>query len=1066
MIGSSVLDDEVLFSGELVRQLDAQRQLYDIQGQLFELVIDPVPAWGDVHDSPLPADDNDPADDGMIALAHGGVHAANGIPLLHSLPDAPAKVFLDFDGNFEPRWGGNLNVVTPAYDIDGDLTSFNSEEQQRIIEAWARVAEDYAPFNVDVTTEDPSDAVTTLNQVRGNSNRIRTFYFRKSFDVADASQVSNLMVRLLRDDGAAVYLNGVEVVRDNLPANAAFDEFASDTTGGADEDTFFDFAVDAGLLVNGENVLAVEVHQVNDTSSDVSFDLSLAGTIGGRSSTLVGAASAWRYLDDGSDQGAVWRTPQFDDADWPSGIAQFGYGEDDEQTELEIYDAGLPRVRTYYFRREFDLADPAQTNSAVLNLLRDDGAAVYLNGTEIRRDNLPNNATFDTFAVSSVGGADESRFFASNVNTDLLVAGRNVLAVEVHQQSDTSSDVSFDLELVATVGNAENTALVPAGANWKYLDDGSDQGTAWRAADFDDGAWVTGTAQFGYGDVETGTVHVAIGPEDWFEGGAGGVAFVDAFSPTGRTVAFAFTNGAGNGAKNIAEVSAHEAGHAFGLGHQSTFDPQTGVKLEEYNPGAGDWAPLMGVSYSPVLTTWHNGPTGSATNFQDDMARIARSGNGFGYRTDDHGATAFNATPLLSSSDPSLGPQQFQITGIIERNNDVDAFSFSLAEMQKGISLELVGAEVGTNLNAVLELRDDLGQTIATIDPPNSYGATLAAELPAGDYTLFVKNTGEYGRVGQYTIRGEVDEPVLMANEFERFAPLGGLIHRSENNFGKINFADDVDTFSLPVPAGQTLAASVVPDDPTAVLRVELMEFGAAVTAARPGQTVLLPAQAIDAAGLYHVTVEGDKPTGYHVEFALNATPESAGSSAVNSVDITSSAPQILPDRWAAIGNSGDGSDATITLIPAGAEWHYLDDGSNQGAAWREPDFAATNWSFGTSQFGYGDADEATLLNEFANGGNRIRTYYFRHEFDIPDAGLVENLVVDLLRDDGAAVYLNGVEIVRSNLAMLPRSTILPSEPSTMKMNSCRREFSPRCWSMARMLLPPKSIRLRTRVLM
>ena len=442
--------DETLFSGELVQQLDPYRQLYDINGRLFELIVDPVPQWDDADGLSSPAEFNDGSnDEGVIALAHDGAHAANGVPLLHSLPNARAKVFLDFDGNFEPRWGGNVNVVTPAYDIDGDRTSFSLEEQRRINEAWARVAEDFTPFNVDVTTEDPSDAVTTLNQVRGNTNRIRTFYFRQSFQVDDASQVSNLVARLLRDDGAAVYLNGVEIVRDNLPANAAFDEFAIDSTGGNDEDTFFDFTVDAGLLVNGENVLAVEVHQVNDTSSDVSFDLSLTGMIGGGTSTLVSAASTWRYLDDGSNQGTAWRTPQFNDSDWPSGNAQFGYGEDDEQTELEIYDAGIPRVRTYYFRREFNIENPTQTSNVVLKLLRDDGAAVYLNGTEIRRDNLPTNAASDTLANSRIGGEDESRFFASSVNANLLAAGRNVLAVEVHQYSDTSSDVSFDLELVA-----------------------------------------------------------------------------------------------------------------------------------------------------------------------------------------------------------------------------------------------------------------------------------------------------------------------------------------------------------------------------------------------------------------------------------------------------------------------------------------------------------------------------------------------------------------------------------------------------------------------------------------
>ncbi len=77
------------------------------------------------------------------------------LPALSSHPTAAAKLFLDFDGNYEAAWGSWSGAATPAFDQDGDPASFSAGELAAIQEIWARVAEDYAPFNIDVTTIDP-----------------------------------------------------------------------------------------------------------------------------------------------------------------------------------------------------------------------------------------------------------------------------------------------------------------------------------------------------------------------------------------------------------------------------------------------------------------------------------------------------------------------------------------------------------------------------------------------------------------------------------------------------------------------------------------------------------------------------------------------------------------------------------------------------------------------------------------------------------------------------------------------------------------------------------------------
>jgi hypothetical protein len=80
---------------------------------------------------------------------------------------------------------------------------------------------------------------------------------------------------LIADHGAAVYLNGTPVAYYHLATNAAYNAFASPAQSPNLEDTWTTFSIDPGLLANGINTLAVEVHQGSSTSSDLSFDLQL-----------------------------------------------------------------------------------------------------------------------------------------------------------------------------------------------------------------------------------------------------------------------------------------------------------------------------------------------------------------------------------------------------------------------------------------------------------------------------------------------------------------------------------------------------------------------------------------------------------------------------------------------------------------------------------------------------------------------------------------------------------------------------------------------------------------------
>lgn len=379
-----------------------------------------------------------------------------------------------------------------------------------------------------------NDESTLISRTNALGETNITFYFRHTFNVPNSDLYSNLMVRLQRDDGAIVYLNGIEVFRSNLlpgPVNASTLALLAQDDGMS----IYAGPVNPTLLFSGNNVLAVEVHQNALTSTDISFDLALLGNVTfanptvtiaspasgavvgsptvllvsapedsdgeiasvefldgaevlgtvtnapftftslntslgqhtytavavdstGLSATsapavitvvqaLVPSRAEWNYLDDGSEPDAAWFTAGFNDSGWSNGVAQFGFGEGDETTVIRhSSDLTGTNIITYYFRHAFDVADPASITNLTVRLLRDDGGIVYLNGTEVFRNNMPagpvNSSTFAPLV------AEDKILRATRVNPALLAPGRNIIAVEIHQANLISSDVSFDLELL------------------------------------------------------------------------------------------------------------------------------------------------------------------------------------------------------------------------------------------------------------------------------------------------------------------------------------------------------------------------------------------------------------------------------------------------------------------------------------------------------------------------------------------------------------------------------------------------------------------------------------------
>ena len=169
---------------------------------------------------------------------------------------------------------------------------------------------------------------------------------------------------------------------------------------------------------------------------------------------LVPAGSVWKYLDTGLDLGTSWIAPDFDDTGWLAGPAELGYGDNNEATVVNFGPDSNDKYITTYFRRAFVVPDPGAYVTALLRVKRDDGVVVYLNGLEIFRDNMAvGPISFTTLALSAASD-DGSGFLQATLDPGLLVPGDNVLAAEIHQNTGSSTDISFDLELT---GNTENS---------------------------------------------------------------------------------------------------------------------------------------------------------------------------------------------------------------------------------------------------------------------------------------------------------------------------------------------------------------------------------------------------------------------------------------------------------------------------------------------------------------------------------------------------------------------------------------------------------------------------------
>ncbi|MBS1929246.1 MAG: T9SS type A sorting domain-containing protein [Chitinophagaceae bacterium] len=169
-------------------------------------------------------------------------------------------------------------------------------------------------------------------------------------------------------------------------------------------------------------------------------------------------ASGWKYLADGSNQGTAWATLDNPGSPWTAGTGSLGFNSSQTTT--------IPNVGvTSYFVKTVNVASPALYANFTFNYKYDDALVIYVNGVEIKRENLPTG----TIAYNTVASSNKNTTGTVTVPASAFIAGNNIIAVELHQRTSGNTDALFDLSLtgnaLATYNSSSANLILPAGTN-------------------------------------------------------------------------------------------------------------------------------------------------------------------------------------------------------------------------------------------------------------------------------------------------------------------------------------------------------------------------------------------------------------------------------------------------------------------------------------------------------------------------------------------------------------------------------------------------------------------------
>ena len=170
---------------------------------------------------------------------------------------------------------------------------------------------------------------------------------------------------------------------------------------------------------------------------------------------LIKNGDTWKYYDKGAPA-SNWYSESFNDSGWSSGQAPLGYKMTGVKTTVSYGSDANRKNPATYFRKTINLsATPTRSDAFLLNYQVDDGFVVYVNGKEAGRYNMPDgNISFNSFSVTYAENTPLTGTL--ELSSSLFKSGSNTIAVEIHNNSYTSSDQYWSAELLTSVGSNAN----------------------------------------------------------------------------------------------------------------------------------------------------------------------------------------------------------------------------------------------------------------------------------------------------------------------------------------------------------------------------------------------------------------------------------------------------------------------------------------------------------------------------------------------------------------------------------------------------------------------------------
>ena len=763
-----------------------------------------------------------------------------------SLPGAPVTIYLDFDGHIESDADWTLQrrdglagtaIDTPAFDANGDPAGFNQDERDRIQEIWARVAEDFAPFNINVTTVEPPafrNAREVLVSVGGSGSWTvpasgNELPPRSRSLPGGFSNAGNPQTVFVFQQPHAGLGGGAAGFQQNIAVSIS--EAVAVSMGLEVHQIGNNVRLEGDALIGpilGDSIVGVDDLPANPLSErDIWFNAPGAGTVvqDDLAAIVNNPNVGYRADDHGNTDTSATGISIAVGVEMVNGVIERNTDVDVFSFTTAATNATITVEGINLTTAPFLATTPGSNLDPVITVRDASGTVLGTANNPGLRSSLSVSVPDGTYYVEvsnrgeygnlgqytlSLGGVDRLPQFANPVPLDsnpgapvtfyLAFAGDNIAAANPI--------------LAQRVDGGNGDFAIPA-----YDEDGTvgfNSGEVDRITEI----WARVAEDFRPFDVNVTTVRpgnlqdgvsaqVTVGGDGAFAGNIGYTALPGAFSdPAFPNIGYVFSENIQTGSPRDAQYIAYQASAAFGvmlgLGNHPLYTPSGNI-ASQFNPGTSEVGPIMGGPLTSLRDVWTNtaGPI-SVGILQDDLDIIDTQ---LDYRTDDHGDTVAGATTItVVAGDDVFG-------GVIETNTDVDVFRFNALATTATISVKGLDLATqfpgvpnpGSNLDPLLEILNSGGVVIASSDLPfipgnnASLTASITQDLTAGTYYIRVSNRAEYGNLGEYTVTMEnVDgNPVTIAFSPDVFSEIDGL----QTGVGTVSR-----------PAGQLFGAPIIVD--------------------------------------------------------------------------------------------------------------------------------------------------------------------------------------------------------------------------------------------------------------